>query len=136
MKTLKGWDTYVREAEDTAPEETRAIQLPLTPEETYTIQFPTRRQGKAILEAQKTGDSDALVLALLGEEAGTRVIEMSLDHRGAALDLLLVDVMTAFGFIGDPDEEDEAVEEAGKAEQDSPTPEPGTDPESSSAESS
>lgn len=136
MKELKGWDAYVKEAEETAPEEDSSIKLPLTPDETYVIKFPTRRQGKAIMEAQESGDSDALVIALLGEEAGTRVTELSLDHPSAPLDLLLVDVLTKFGFIGDGAAEDEAVKEAGKSpEQDiSDTPAPGSEPAPSSAE--
>lgn len=108
MKSLKGWDAYVAEA---APPEDSAIELPLTADEVYVIDYPTRRQGKKIIEAQAKGDVDDLLVALLGEEAGKRVSELSFDYPGYVLDQFLVDVMRKFGFIDDTDE----VVDAGKS---------------------
>jgi hypothetical protein len=113
MKKLRGWDAYVREAE--ATDEDRSIELPLTDDEVYIIRYPTREQGKAIHEAEKSGDADALCVALLGEDAGRRVAELSRGHSHHVLDAFLMDVMRKFGFL--PDTEEAEVDE-GK----SPTP--------------
>jgi hypothetical protein len=111
MKQLKGWDAYVAEAE--ATEEDRSIELPLTDDEVYIIRYPTREQGKAIEAAEKSGDADALCVALLGEEAGRRVADLSRGHSHHVLDAFLMDVMRKFGFL--PDEERTEVA-TGKAE--------------------
>lgn len=101
MKSLKGWDAYVAES---GVIEDNAIELPLTDDEVYVIPYPTRRQGKKIAEAQASGDADALLVALLGEEAGGRVAELSADHPHHVLDGFLLDVMRKFGFIEDDPE--------------------------------
>ncbi|WP_372663539.1 hypothetical protein [Amycolatopsis kentuckyensis] len=105
MKKLKGWDAYVAETE--ATDEDRSIELPLTDDEVYIIRYPTREQGKAIEAAEKDGDADALCVALLGEEAGRRVAELSRGHSHHVLDAFLMDVMRKFGFL--PEEETEAA---------------------------
>jgi hypothetical protein len=110
MKKLKGWDSYVQES--TSKDE-RSIELPLTDDEVYIIHYPTRNQGKAIAAAQKEGDIDALLVALLGKEAGERVAELSADAPGYVLDEFLLDVMRKFGFVSDEDIEGEV--EAGKS---------------------
>jgi hypothetical protein len=119
MRTLKGWDAYVAEA--TSADE-RSIELPLTDDESYIIQYPTRRQGKAIAEAQASGDVDALLIALLGKEAGRRVAELSEDSPGFVLDEFLLDVMRGFGFVPDDLDAIEApkVVDAGKSSGASP----------------
>jgi len=111
MRKLKGWDAYVAEASN---RNDRCIELPLTDDECYIIQYPTRRQGKAIAEAQQADDMDGLLVALLGEECGQRVAELSADAPGFVLDELLLDVMRAFGFV--PEEADPPQElDAGKS---------------------
>lgn len=107
MKKLKGWNAYVSEAEST--EDDRSIELPLTDDEVYVIHYPTREQGKAIAQAEKTGDADALCVALLGEEAGRRVAELSQGHSHHVLDAFLMDVMRKFGFL--PEGEETEVDE-------------------------
>ncbi|MET9262412.1 hypothetical protein [Amycolatopsis sp. NPDC004079] len=115
MKKLQGWDAYVAEAK--TDNDDRSIELPLTPDETYIIKYPTRRQGKKIRAAQDTGDMDALLVALLGDEAGRRVAEISEDAPAYVLDLFLIDVMRKFGFIEDEadDEDDETAVAEGKS---------------------
>lgn len=110
MKKLKGWDAYVAEADvdDTA------IELPLTEDESYLIRYPTRRQAKAIAAAQAEGDVDALLLALLGEEAGRRVAQLSEDQPAAVLDALVLDVLRGFGFAPEIETVTETEAEAGK----------------------
>ena len=111
MRKLKGWDAYVQES-GSATE--RCIELPLTDDESYIINYPTRRQGKAIAAAQESGDVDALLIALLGQEAGERVAELSVDAPGYVLDEFLLDVMRKFGFV--PEEEELPADvEAGKS---------------------
>ncbi|MEU5259023.1 hypothetical protein [Amycolatopsis sp. NPDC021455] len=111
MRKLKGWDAYVAES---GSRNDRCVELPLTDDECYIIQYPTRRQGKAIAEAQQSGDMDALLVALLGKECGERVAELSADAPGYVLDELLLDVLRAFGFAPeDPDAPQEL--DAGKS---------------------
>lgn len=104
MRTLKGWDAYVAEA---TTGDDRSIELPLTEDECYIIQYPTRRQGQAIADAQASGDVEALLVALLGEEAGRRVAELSADAPGFVLDEFLLDVMRGFGFVPDDLQQEE-----------------------------
>ncbi|MBB1153522.1 hypothetical protein [Amycolatopsis dendrobii] len=105
MKKLQGWDAYVADAK--TGDEDRSIELPLTPDESYVIQYPTRRQGRKIRAAQDSGDMDALLVALLGDEAGRRVAELSEDEPAYVLDLFLIDVMRKFGFIDEDETEDD-----------------------------
>lgn len=118
MKKLGTWDSYVKQS---VPKEDRAVELPLTDDEVYVIQYPTRRQGKQIAKAQREGDTDALVVALLGEDAGHRVVELAEDEPGEVLDKLLVDVLAKFGFVDDESDvaadEDEDEVEAGNPPQ-------------------
>jgi hypothetical protein len=108
MKELKGWDAYVEEAKDTSEE--LSLRLPLTEDEVYVIEYPSRKQGRLIAEAHRDGDMDRLLVALLGEEAGKRVADLSEDKPRFVLEGLLVDVMRKFGFMP------EAEDEPGKAE--------------------
>lgn len=114
MKRLSTWDTYVSEA---MKDGDRAIELPLTEDESYVIGYPTRRQGRKIAKAQREGDTDALLIAMLGEAAGERVKELSEDWPAFVLDEFLIDVMRKFGMLPedgtdrsdeDEDEDDEA----------------------------
>jgi hypothetical protein len=98
MKRLSGWDTYVKEA---MKDGDRSVELPLTPDESYIIKYPTRRQGRQIARAQVAGDTDALLVAMLGEEAGNRVKELSEDLPAFVLDEFLMDVMRKFGMVPD-----------------------------------
>lgn len=116
MKTLKGWDAYVQDAHN---DDLGSIELPLTADEKYVIPYPSRRQGKAITAAQKAGDVDAMLIALLGTVAGERVAEISADSPGYVLDEFLLDVMRKFGFV----EDDDSDVEAGKS---SSAPQPST----------
>lgn len=110
MKKLKGWDSYVKES---LSKDDRSIELPLTDDEVYVIPYPSRKQGEAMVAAQKNGDVQALLVALLGPEAGDRVAELSADYPGYILDEFLLDVMRKFGFVDDT--EDAPVVEAGKS---------------------
>lgn len=101
MKRLSTWDTYVREA---TKEGDRSIELPLTQDEVFVVKYPTRRQGREIAKAQRIGDTDALLVAMLGEEAGTRVKELAEDQPAYVLDEFLIDVMKKFGMIPDDDD--------------------------------
>jgi hypothetical protein len=109
VKRLNTWDTYVREA---LTKGDRSIEIPLTADETYVVPFPTRRQGRAIADAQQNGDTDAMLIALLGEEAGTRVRELAEDQPTYVLDDFLVDVMRKFGML--PDDVDPTEETPSK----------------------
>jgi hypothetical protein len=102
VKKLSTWDTYVQEA---AKKGDRSIELPLTQDEVYVIQYPTRRQGREIQKAQLRGDTDALLVAMLGEQAGTRVQELAEDQPQYVLDEFLVDVLKKFGMIQDDENE-------------------------------
>jgi hypothetical protein len=118
MKQLKGWDAYVQEA--ASVEETQSVELPLFDDEVYVIDYPTRRQGKAITAAQAEGDMDALLVALLGPEAGERVAELSADYPSSVLDRFIVDLLTKFGFVDIADDETEV--DAGKSPAETPAP--------------
>ena len=98
MKRLSTWDTYVQEALRGGD---RSIELPLTEDESYIVGYPTRRQGREIAKAQREGDTDALLVAMLGDEAGNRVKELAEDWPAFVLDEFLIDVMRKFGMIPD-----------------------------------
>lgn len=119
MKQLKGWDAYVQEA--TSVEETQSVELPLFDDEVYIIDYPTRRQGKAITAAQAEGDMDALLVALLGPEAGQRVADLSADYPSSVLDRFIVDLLAKFGFV-DIEADDETEVDAGKSPAEAPAP--------------
>jgi hypothetical protein len=112
MKQLKGWDAYVA---DTADPERDILELPLTEDEVYLIRYPTRAQGKAIAAAQARGDVDALLIALLGEDAGRRVVELSDDQPGYVLDAFVLDVLRSFGFAAEVEKAIEGEVEEGKS---------------------
>ena len=136
MKRVSTWDTYVREATKKGD---RSIEIPLTEDEVFVVQYPTRRQGREIAKAQRMGDTDALLVAMLGEAAGTRVQELSEDQPGYVLDEFLMDVMKKFGMI--PDDEaiqdvDDVAEVVDASEGKSPTPKSKTPSKRSSAVSS
>jgi hypothetical protein len=102
MKELKGWDQYVAEAASTT---NLQVRLPLFDGEEYIIDYPDRRRANALATAQANGDVDGIVLALLGDEAGARVIELSQDKPATVLDALVVDVLRKFGFIEEESED-------------------------------
>jgi hypothetical protein len=106
VKRLSNWDTYVQEA---MKDGDRSVELPLTDDESYVITYPTRKQGREIAKAQREGDTDALLVAMLGEAAGTRVRELSEDWPAFVLDAFLLDVMKKLGMI--PEDEDPRDEE-------------------------
>lgn len=101
MKRLSTWDTYVREAKKQGD---RSVELPLTEDEVFVVQYPTRRHARLIAQAQRVGDIDALLVAMLGEDAGRRVSELAEDQPAYVLDEFLLDVMKKFGML--PDDED------------------------------
>jgi hypothetical protein len=105
VKRVSTWDTYVKEARKKGD---RAIEIPLTEDEVFIVKYPTRRQGREIAKAQRTGDTDALIVAMLGKEAGARIIELAEDEQADVLDEFLIDVMKKFGMI--PDDEDDENE--------------------------
>lgn len=142
MKRLSTWDTYVREAKK---EGDRSIELPLTDDEVFIVKYPTRRQAREITRSQRVGDTEALLIALLGEAAGTRVNELAEDQPAYVLDEFLVDVMKKFGMIPDDDDirdADDVTEAVNGATVDdvpegkSPTPKSKTSSKRSSAASS
>ncbi len=108
MKQLKGWDAYVAEA---TSGQDQHIELPLTEDEVYVLDYPTRAQARKIQAAYTDGDTDALIVALLGEEAGRRVVELSENYPASVLDLLLLDVLRKFGLAPDDDTEDQSAEQ-------------------------
>jgi hypothetical protein len=108
VKRLSTWDTYVREA---SKEGDRSIELPLTEDEVFIVRYPTRRQAREIANAQRVGDVDGLLVAMLGETAGKRVAELAEDQPSYVLDEFLLDVMKKFGMLPDDDSSD--AEDAG-----------------------
>jgi len=113
VKRLSTWDTYVQEA---AKKGDRCIELPLTDDEVFVIQYPTRRQGRAAAKAQRTGDVDGLLVALLGKEPGKRVAELAEDQPAYVLDEFIVDVMRKFGMIADDEDDTEDADDTGDEE--------------------
>lgn len=113
MKRLKGWDTYVSNAKS---KKRRTLELPISDDEVYVIKYPTRSQGRKIKRAQESGDTDALLIALLGEQAGRRVVELSEDEPADVVDDLLLDVLRQFGFLDD--ESDESDDDSGDQDDD------------------
>lgn len=113
MKKLKGWDSYVKESMSS---DDSSIELPLTDDESYIIPYPSRKQGEAIAAAQRDTDMDALLIALLGPEAGQRVAQLSADYPGYVLDEFLLDVLRKFGFVDEETTADDVVNvvDAGK----------------------
>lgn len=121
MKRLSMWDTYVQEAKKQGD---RSIELPLTDDEVFVVPYPTRRQARLIGQAQRVGDVDSLLAAMLGEEAGRRVSELADDQPAYVLDEFLLDVMKKFGML--PDDEgttsvDDATEAVNGVEVDDPS---------------
>lgn len=108
MKRLSTWDTYVQEAGKAGD---RSIELPLTEDEVFIVAYPTRRRGREIAKAQREGDVDALLVAMLGEEAGRRVAELAEDQPSYVLDEFLIDVMKKFGMLPDDEDVDRAADE-------------------------
>lgn len=108
MKRLSNWDTYVSEA---LKDGDRSVELPLTEDESYILTYPSRRQGREIARAQRKGDTDALLIAMLGSEAGRRVMELSEDWPAFVLDEFLMDVMRKFGMIPDVDADEDLDED-------------------------
>jgi hypothetical protein len=132
VRKLAGWDTYVREA---ARKNVQSIELPLTPDECYVVDYPTRRRGRKMDEARQNGDTDALMLALLGEEAGSRVLELAEDEPAYVLDEMIVDIMRKFGMLP----EDESTEDADvpwESGQDEPAEDPDEDADEDADEES
>lgn len=116
MKRLSTWDTYVREANKAGD---RSIELPLTEDESFIVRYPTRRRSRDIAKAQREGDTDALLIALLGEEAGKRVCDLAEDQPTYVLDEFLLDVMKKFGFIPDDDRDvEQTVDPANDSQSD------------------
>lgn len=124
MKRLSTWDTYVREA---LKDGDRSIELPLTEDESYVVPYPTRRQGRDIAKAQRDGDTDALLVAMLGEAAGSRVKELAEDWPAFVLDEFLMDVMRKFGMIDDvggPDKGDDDGDDVEQSTEDASAAKP------------
>ncbi|MCA1191614.1 hypothetical protein [Saccharopolyspora sp. 6V] len=92
MKQLKGWDQRVTEARHDP------VELPVSETETLQIDYPSKKRINALNAASRTGDLDGMTLALLGPEAGQRVLDLAEDQPGDILDGLLVDVLDAFGL--------------------------------------
>lgn len=109
-KRLKGWDSYVQ---DSRSSKTSTLELPIG-DEVYTIRYPTRRQGRKIDQARRNNDVDALLLALLGDEVGKRVIELAEDQPHDVIDNLVLDVLKSFGFL--PDEDDDGDDAAAEGD--------------------
>ena len=107
MKRLSTWDTYVSEAK--AKGDDRSVEVPLSADEVYRVDYPTRRQGRMIVDSQLKGDTDGVLVGLLGEDVGERVKELAEDHPAFVLDEFLLDVMRAFGMIPDDSEEETAA---------------------------
>jgi hypothetical protein len=101
---LSSWDTYLREA---TKDGDRSIEFPLSEDECYTIPYPSRHRGRLIAKAQGRNDTDGLVRALLGDEAGERVLELSEGVPAFVLDELLLDVFRKFGMIEDDTKKDD-----------------------------
>lgn len=101
MKRLSTWDTYVKEAKAQGD---RSIEIPLTTDDVYIVNYPTRRQGRQIVECQLKGDTDGVLVGLIGEVAGARVKELAEDEPAFVLDAFIVDVMKKFGMIPDDEE--------------------------------
>jgi hypothetical protein len=105
VKRVSTWDTYVKEAQAKGD---RSIEVPVTDDEVYVVNYPTRRQGRHVVESQLKGDTDGVLIGLLGDEAGGRVKELAEDHPAYVLDEFILDVMRKFGMIPDDAEDDEA----------------------------
>jgi hypothetical protein len=112
MKKVSTWDTYVREV---AEQDDRRIEVPISEDETYIIDYPTRRQGRMIQKAQRENDTDALLLGLLGDDVGARIMELAEDAPADVLDKLLLDVMRRFGMIPDEPDDPEPAKANGRA---------------------
>lgn len=104
MKSMSTWDTYVKEAEAKEGERAR-IKVPISEDEYLIAEYPTRAQGRQIVESQLRGDTDGVLIGLLGEEAGTRIKDLAEHHPAFVLDAYILDVMRKFGMI--PDEPDD-----------------------------
>jgi hypothetical protein len=105
VKRLSTWDTYVKEA---MKDGDRSIELPLTEDESYVITYPTRAQGRKIADAQLRGNTDDLLIAMLGEAAGERVKELSENWPAFVLDAFLEDVMKKFGMLPEDEDDDDS----------------------------
>lgn len=112
-KRLKGWDAYVA---DSRSKKERTLELPISDDEVYAIRYPTRKQGRMIDQARRDGDGDALLIALLGEQAGRRVIELADDQPHDVIDDLVIDVLRQFGFLPDDADADDAESESDERE--------------------
>lgn len=102
MKRVSTWDTYVKEAQAKGD---RSIEVPVTDDEVYVVTYPTRKRGRHIVESQLKGDTDGVLIGLLGDEVGNRVKELAEDHPAYVLDEFILDVMRKFGMIPDDKEE-------------------------------
>ena len=92
MKQLTPWNQRVADAKRDA------VELPVSEDEVLIIEYPTKNQLTAFNAAARANDYDAMTVALLGEKAGNRIVELSGDEPGGVLDELLVDVLEEFGL--------------------------------------
>lgn len=88
---LKAWDQYVT---DTTRE---PVELPFKRSK-LSITFPTDDQVRAFNAARFTGNTEAALLALLGDTNGAKVYEAGKTAPYGALDALMNDVLIEFGL--------------------------------------
>lgn len=111
-KKLRGWDTYVKEAQKSKKYEPVEFSFK---GKTVKVPYPTFGAQKKLQEATFAGDVDGQIKALFGEKLGEEVIKEANELPMGVLDNLVLDVLAAFGLADPrPDDEDEDGDEAGK----------------------
>jgi len=106
-KSLRGWDDFVKEAEEAYDDrvQVKALDFPIDGK-TYRIEYPSVDVMRKTRAALMAGDWDAAALHLLGDEAGSRVVELSGPLKVNPIPSIVTEVMSTFAL---------AVVEEGKA---------------------
>jgi hypothetical protein len=95
-KKLRGWDTYVQEAERPS------LELPLPDGDTFVLKYPTKESIDILDRQREAGDKpasdDDFAIALLGEAEGCRLLALAAKAPVGTLQLMLGDAMVEWGL--------------------------------------
>lgn len=90
-KRLKGWDSYVQEADRPS------LELPLPDGGVFVLKYPSKHAIEVLNQQQDDGDrpasDDDFAIALLGEAEGCRLLDLAAGAPMGTLQLMLGDAM-------------------------------------------
>jgi len=91
-KRLSAWNQYVKDA-DREP-----VEIPLDRDNVVTVKMPTSGAIRRLNRAQRVGDEEEALNALLGEDQAKAVWAVAENAPPGALQALIADVLDEFGL--------------------------------------